>query len=537
MIQLQASQEEMKSTSFPHAAHKVRRILRRFSLESIIDVSHKKINEFDWKTHVFYPKVKTWLYLLVVKLALEDRCISLHAGERANENQIAYCVEILWNAQINLDFFGGNDPKDHPYRMRSMINVQIHLQAKPSLSFLRWPALVMGSKNQKTKDHFDETFEMSPLVYALLCYVFTNIASKQDKIFSEAQMQGVKSKFPREFGKFVSLFSRDVYSLRAELVSELHARLKNNQPARSSVEIFEIPWLKRYPFLSAGHRIHAPWSPTLLSLGIEENAHNQMVKEMGQQYTSNFSLYEFEAYVIELIEEICLPYVSESNYKDAFGSDKTTVEAISTDGISNLFIEAKLAVFDDKGLSGASSRSGWAFFKPIKESFGKGWGVGERLRSNECPDHLKKFSLPSSDFLIVVVNKQINCPTGSAFYELFGDDLFTDNTRFGKVVSRPTPAQIRRMPLHHVLIMSIQEFEHLSMGVIEGRIEIFDFVRKVSALQLSKPDVRMTIREYLDDYKIVRRLPSRMQSMLCEVRGELWKILGDGGPTPPCELR
>jgi hypothetical protein len=104
--------------------------------------------------------------------------------------------------------------------------------------------------------------------------------------------------------------------------------------------------------------------------------------------------------------------------------------------------------------------------------------VSSRLRNDVIPAW--NCSDAREDFLIIVTSQQMSCATGEHFRRMFKHDIF-DPARLAAVNAKtPTSEQLERLPLKNIVIVSIEEFEHLMGCVLKGEIDLVEFLREVA---------------------------------------------------------
>jgi hypothetical protein len=210
--------------------------------------------------------------------------------------------------------------------------------------------------------------------------------------------------------------------------------------------------------------------------GLEEAVHKRL-SELKGDYADHFSKV-FEGYVLELIAEAGISYLSEQTYKEALNADKNAVEAIITTADANVFVEAKMTAYSDDLILSDRAPVVWKNLKRVREAMHQGWMVSSRLRSDDTPNW--GCSDAKEDFLIIVTSQQMSCATGEHFRRMFKHDIF-DPARLAAVDAKtPTPEQLERLPLKNIVIASIEEFEHLMGCVLKGEVDLVNFLREVA---------------------------------------------------------
>lgn len=467
--------------TYDETAKKVRNQLRRYSATSVVHHALDLINSV--RNANVFDQLQTWPWItfLLVKLTLEDQMIFFDVREQCPQNVFDRCRQELWDAQAGRDHFGseGDDAKGNVYLMlRSLLQAQLPFQKKISLGFLRWPALIARlAPNHQTRVQFVDRLGMEPNQFICLCYAAYAPVLNGEIVFKRDYFAPLRPHFGATVDRFLDEFSRDLPGLRAELRRQLESRLAAKRPARLRQELFEFPWLANYPLLRLGEHGLAVWHPIVFARGLEEAVHKRL-SELKGDYADHFSKV-FEGYVLELIAEAGIRYLSEQTYKEALNADKNAVEAIITTADANVFVEAKMTAYSDDLTLSDRAPVVWKNLKRVREAMHQGWMVGSRLRRDDTPNW--GCSDAKEDFLIIVTSQQMSCATGEHFRRMFKHDIF-DPARLAAVNAKtPTPEQLERLPLKNIVIASIEEFEHLMGCVLKGEVDLVDFLREVAA--------------------------------------------------------
>lgn len=138
---------------------RLRRRLRPYSVYAIIDACIEVLDK--WRGTGFDElQSAPWLTLLIVKLVLEDRSISLRGTQPCPTDLIDEIRNDLWITP------SAREHKGSPgiYLMfRSLVHTQFLFQQSESFSFLRWPALISRLPAEHTlRGQFEAEFGCDP---------------------------------------------------------------------------------------------------------------------------------------------------------------------------------------------------------------------------------------------------------------------------------------------------------------------------------------------------------------------------------------
>lgn len=480
----------------------MRNQLRSYSAMSIVrhalELTHSTRNE----SLLDQLQTLPWITFLLVKLVLEDQMTSIYNGESCPKTVFDLCRQALWNAKKVPD---ASDAKGSVYLMfRSLIQAQMPFQKKPTFDFLRWPALIsrLDSKHP-VRVQFKNRLGMEPDVFMCICYAVYAPVVNGDMIIKGEYFKPLLPVYGEAVEYFMSEFARDIHGLRSELRIQLTARIAVNVAIRPRQELFEFPWLSNYPLLRDNRHDFVIWHPLIFARGMEQAVHKRL-SEKRADYADCFSKV-FEDYVIELIQQAGINYLSEKVFKKAVGSDKHAVEAIITMDEANVFVESKLTAYSEELFLSDRKPVVWKSLKRVREAMNQGWKVGSRLRDAGLPTWGCTSS--KTDFLVIVTSQPMSCATGEHFRRMFNRDIFEPKG----FVGAPTLEQLENLPLQNIVIVSIEEFEHLMGCVRNGEIDLVTFLREVAEAHTDPKTSVMFIDQMLGLKTKKWRLPQLLE--------------------------
>lgn len=466
---------------------RLRRLLRPYSVHAIIDACIEVLDK--WRgTGLDELKSAPWLTLLIVKLVLEDRSISLRGTKPCPTALIDEIRNDLWNTP---------DAREHEgspsiYLMfRSLVHTQFLFQQAESFSFLRWPALISRLPPEHAlRGQFEAEFGCDPDTFIGVVFAAYSAVMQGKTFITLNYWEPLRPLYGSAIDRFLDRFAKDATDLRKLLVDELHRRvytavegrkmLRPDAAARPESERIEFPWVSRFPFFRHASSRLAVWHRLVFARGMEDGVHN-VLSSLGQAYTDPFSKI-FEGYVVELIRNSGLDFVSEHEIKGGVAS-RPAVEALVHADSCNVFIESKMSLFPDRVL--ISDRGPEIFMKMrrIREGMVQGWRVGEMLRDGTV--QVDGASNAEQDFLLIVTSRQLNVCSGEHFKRMFGEDVIARINPESKFVG-PTALQLDRLPLKNIFVLSIEEFEHLTSAIAEGSVDLIPLL-KAAALKNADP--------------------------------------------------
>lgn len=494
--------------TFDKAAKQVRNRLRRYRADSIAQRAMERLHQGNQQSRIDELRSWPWLSLLLVKLVLEDPTIAIDRGEDCPHAVFAYCLQVLWDAQGSRERM--DDGPGKVYRMvRSVIQAQMPFQIRPTVDFLRWPALVARlPASHPCRELFRSCFAVEPDEFMQITYMAHVPVLNDELLIDPDYFAPVRACMGADVDQVLNFFSKSLEQLRCELQERRQHQIANGQLTRPHHEVNEPPWLMRYPLLSIGGGRLRVWHPSVFTRGMEQAVHRRL-SEYGGVYSSEFGLV-FEQYVLELLDDAGITYLSEDAYKQVVGRDKNAVEAIvSRDGV-NVFVEAKLTVYSEDLVQHTHGPKVWQALRQVRRAMDKAWKVSERLRQPGLPDWDCKNA--AEDILIIVTSQPPFCATGEHLKRLFKDDVFDPTMLALRKQQTPTAGQLKSLPLASIILTSIGEWEHLMGCVKRGEIDLVPFLRDVARENLDPVSSVMVIDQHIEKFTTKWALPALLKT-------------------------
>lgn len=465
--------------TYPETAKYIRNQLRPYSAFSIIQIALRRLDTGDYED-IHHLQTWPWLTCLIVKLTLEDDSIPLD-GEECPERVFNRCLNALWEAQAGRDRLRSD--QNIWLQLRAMLPAQLAFQNLPAWDFLRYPALIDRlEENHPSRMQFLERFGMQPHEFMCISYAILAGVLNGKKYLDSTYYAQLTSYFGGAVTRVFDDFSCDLVGLREKLISEKLRRQATGELVRPEHEYNEVPWLQRYPLLRKGRTEFIIWHPAVFARGFQTAVHRRM-SISGAEYSSRFSQV-FEDYVLELLKDSGTDFFGENDYKKLVGRDKKAVEAIiSEDGV-NIFIESKLTVYSEIVNVSSEQARVWIGVKRLYEAMRQGWAVSSILQKGV---HDKgKWGQATENYLLIVTSQPMGCASGDQFRRLFGRDVFDAERVHNARQTVPSPEQLQLLPPEHIVIASIDEYEHLMSAVKRGELHLPTMFREI-AKQIIEP--------------------------------------------------
>lgn len=450
--------------------------LRRYSGTSIADLALRIL----WNP----PKgiggevrAAPWLTLLLVKWAMQDRLVGLRVGPPIPPAEFDQLRQELWELQSELLVRQPNVW----LMIRNLLHVQSEFQRQETLGFMRWPALYARLKpDTKNRRQFREMMGLEPEAFLDLASGLFGAISSRPMPLGPDYLASLRPVYGSDVDQIYRLFVRDLPGLRHEL------QAKEAQDIRGKQELFEFPYLRRFPILRLRDGRLYCWHRLVFARGIEDAVHLRL-SALREHYVNEFSRV-FEQYVTELAIECRQPMIDEAAYKDQVGWHASAVEVILEGEDCNIFVEAKMSLFADDVLLQDSERAIYEKTKRVRGAIKQGWKVGELIREPESGFGTRFQS--KQDFLLVVTSRELNLGNGERLKQLYPQGEF----------DYPDAGAEERMPLSNVFILSIEDFERTMGCVAAGEINLSSVLKEAVAANMSGETARMFFSDFLGKY-------------------------------------
>lgn len=461
--------------------------LRKYSVTSIADLALQML----WNPpggDAEELRSTPWLTLLLVKWAIQDNHVNMRVGAPIPSAMFDRLRQELWELQGAIH----GDKTNVWVMLRYLVHVQVEFQRRESWGFLRWPALYArlnpGSTNRR---QFREVMGLEPEAFLDLAYGFYAAVLNRQMPLGQDYLSPFRPTYGASVDQMYELFVRDLSGLRQALQSEEAQRIRGKQ------ELFEFPYIRRFPFLRLRDgRLHC-WHPLVFARGLEDAVHLRL-SSLGADYVNEFSRV-YETYVTELATGSGLPSLDESAYKAQIGGHAPAVEAIIEGDGCNIFVEAKMSLFADDVLLHDNETVIFQKTKRVREAITQGWRVGELIR-DPASGFGTRFQ-KDQDFLFVVTSRELNLGTGERMRRLYPPNQF----------DYPDAGAELRLPLSNVFILSIEDFERTMGCVAAGELNLSAVLKDAVVANQRAETARLFFSDFIGKYTNRWAMPAVMQ--------------------------
>lgn len=440
---------EVRRPSENEAHKQIVRELRRYSATSIVDVALQVL----WEPHpnrVDALQAAPWHVLLLVKWAFRDPHVPLRVGLAINRQTFDALRQRVQDL-VGLEY--RRHPPENIFLMLRAHLQQVDFQRPEGWGFLRWAALIARQpSSHPSRRQFDEHLGLTPEHFMDLAFGLFAAALGDELPISLGWFESLRPQYGASVDAIWRLVARDFAALRDELRRDHAQRLPLRQ------ELYEFPYLKRFPFVRLRDgRFHC-WHPMVLARGLEDIVHLKLSTLQGE-YTEPFSRL-FEQYVWELAQTMDASAIVEDQYRAAVGHGKPMVEAVIPCGDCNVLVEAKMSLFGDDVVLTDNQKQAFQKTKRVRDAIKQAWAVGQALRTPGAP--FPNCGTAPQDFLLLVTSRELFLGGGEMLRRLYQQGDF----------DYPDDRARTNMPLHNVFVVSIENFERLSLAVTSGAVSL-----------------------------------------------------------------
>ena len=226
-------------------------------------------------------------------------------------------------------------------------------------------------------------------------------------------------------------------------------------------EYFEFPVMTRYPFLRTDDAMIC-WHPAVFCRGMEGFVHS-VLSEEGHKYMERFGRL-FERHVVAEARRVPVPFFDEDTLRGWIAPETEVPEGLLSFACCNVFIESKAAIFHESEMAIGSSKMFAHKTKKIRKAFHQAWATSVSLRrERRAPAAVLDADV---DYLLVVTNKEIGASRGTALLSMYPEGT----------LDYPNDEAERLLPLDHIYVLSIDDFERLTNAAATEQINVPAFL-------------------------------------------------------------
>lgn len=387
-----------------------------------------------------------WQVLLMVKWVCQDREMDRSRAPAITPRDFDDLRQRLWDFPEKL----GSQIRDTlPGKLffRQLINPQLGFQREFSPGFVREAAILAAQpENNPLLRQFEEKTRLHPRDFLDLAFAIYSGVLEGRQIFGPEWFEPLLKVYPKDqIDAFVHAVSVDYAGLRQ------FVRGLPNAGRHVQSELFEFPVLTRYPLLRFNGQLHC-WHPMLFFRGMEGFVHS-VLSELGTAYIEPFSKL-FEKHVVcEARTVSATRFYDESEIRAWLPQGARVPDGLLSYPGYNVFIESKAKLFDESIMCVGHAERFSHMTRALRDAIEQAWSACALLRQGKrAPDQVMN---AAKDFLLIVTNREVSASNGLTLAAMYPPDTLVPSI----------PEAINHLPLEHVYVLSIEDFERLVHGL------------------------------------------------------------------------
>lgn len=398
-----------------------------------------------------------WQVLLMVKWVCQDREMDRSRAPAITPQDFDDLRQRLWDFPRQLES-SIRDTLPGKLFFRQLINPQLGFQREFSPGFVREAAILAAQpENNPLRSLFEEKTRLNPRDFLDLAFAIYSGILDGKHSFGAEWFKPLLKVYPAELvNAFVYAVSVDYAGLRQ------FVRGLPNADRRVQSELFEFPVLARYPLFRYNGQLHC-WHPMLFFRGMESFVHS-VLSELGTTYIEPFSKL-FEKHVINEARTISeSPFYDEADISAWLPQGARVPDGLLSYPGYNVFIESKAKLFDESIMCVGHAERFSHMTRALRDAIEQAWSASALLRHTaRSPDQVMN---ATKDFLLIVTNREVSASNGRTLAAMYPPDTLIPSI----------PEAIDHLPLEHVYVISIEDFERLVHGLPMVGIQIPEFL-------------------------------------------------------------
>lgn len=491
---------------FNSAYKTIRNKFRAFRPASMIGHVLKRLH---YPTADEYSELKKipWQQLLLVKWVCQDSMTSDRTGRPPTDDEFDMLRQRMWDLPEIADL-GIRDSLPHYLFMRQLLRPQIGFQRKFTSGFVREAALLASvPESSSLPTLFMRKTGLRPREFLDLSLATYTAMAEERLAIPLGWHDPLRSAYgDRTIDNFISTISLDYQGLRAFFRSLPGCR------ERYASEYFEFPVVARYPFLRENNQLIC-WHRMVFNRGIEGLVHAVM-SEAGQEYMGDFSRL-FEGHVTSLVRELRgAAYYGEMELQEMVPTNTKVPDALLSFPECNIFVESKAGLFDESVMAVGHNEMFKHKTRMIRKAISQGWSVSSQLRrTRRAPTAVLK---TPTDYLLVVTNKDLSASRGTVLAGIYPEGT----------LDYPDEDAERFLPLEHVYVVTIEEFERLMMAAQSGAVSLPQVMQHCVTWDQDPASASYYFEQHLSKLRVPRASSSLVTTAIDEAAARLARALG-----------
>lgn len=440
-----------------------------------------------------------WQTMLMVKWVCQDKLTDHNTGESISSSAFDDLRQKLWEFPAHVGL-GTRDSLPGQLFFRQLLHAQIGFQRSSSSGFVRQAALLA----QQQTDHplrtlFEKKIGISVLDFMdLALAIYAAVLNGQQR-FDMGWFEPLRTVYS---GPVINAFVSSISRTFSELV--IFCRTLPDSKIKVASELYEFPVVSRYPFLRIGDAIEC-WHPAVFYRGMEGLVHS-VLSEEGQDYMDRFSKL-FEQHVIGEAQKLPVPFLDENALRRYVTAETKVPDGLLSFPDCNVFIESKAGLFDESVMTVGHSEMFARKTRALRTAVAQAWSASISLRHEKrAPINVLN---AKRDYLLIITNKELSASNGTKLASMYPVGT----------LDYPNPECGQFLPLDHIYVLSIEDFERLMAGALEFDLSVF-LSECVEADNKPETSVHF-FEQHLDRRKIPKRFSKLVASALDDAASRL----------------
>ncbi len=404
-----------------------------------------------------------WITFLMIKWVFQDDYFDRIGGPKIDGTQFDDLRDKLWNLGDG-SIEGIRDTLPGTLFARQLLNPQVHFARPLAAGFVRDAAILDSLGNQHPlAAMFEERTGLNVQQFMDLSIAAYGPLTKGQLNFDTSWFSPLRAIYSSEvIDSFIATVSRD----ESELARFLRLLPGHDKKEKLVSELFEFTPLRRYPFFREGRTLRC-WDPQVFARGMEGIVHS-VLSEHGNAYMDSFSKI-FEKHVIAEAQRIPADFYGETDLRGILGSDSRVPDGMLSFKDCNVFLESKAGLFAESVMSVGHNTIFAHGMGGVRKAINQAWEASLGMRSSDrAPTAARQ---AQRDYLIVVTNKEISASRGPNFAAMLPQGA----------LDYPSEKARTLLPLEHIYIMCISDFERVVANVVVTDRNLPDLLRECVA--------------------------------------------------------
>lgn len=463
------------------AAYKaVRNYYRKYPVGEVIDASIRYINQ-PKLTNLEQLQLQPWLFLLLIKWCFGDHLANKHTSKTLTPQAFQELLR-------RLEEFSGTTRLPSDYEsvalfMRAMATQQFDFQRDLAGQHFARQSLLFGplQENHSINVDFENATGLSILEYLELSFM-TFVRMIENDYSRNVPLSHFNQLTPgygaEKINNYVNLVSKNFDEMRRWVMDV------DNASQRTPSRVFEPSIFSFYPFLRTNNTLIS-LHPQLFYRSTESFVYDTLGRLDRQKFMSKFGGI-FERYVSDSLTRAGIPFRSEAELEQTYGTDGQKVDfLVDMDG-ANIFIECKAGATPIQGMVGHTMAM---IADKIQNSALKAIDQAHDML-NKLEDDIKD----RNNYLLVVTYKEQYLGNGKQLQNELA--TFAVNRILAKYQGQAI------IPMENIYVLNISDLDFLLEIIRLGKIGLVEAIEKAKATDANPETKLFFFAQHLMEWKL-----------------------------------